>query len=350
MGAVSKRRSFIMGIASLWIYYFHVFPIHLLETFHTPNRVDVYIKFIGFCGVDIFLVLSGFGLYYALIRRCPESPGEYGTFLLRRCSRIYPVFLPVTIFIAFVDNWTVRELIGKTIGVVQLFDNVYAHLWYIPCIMIFYLLVPFYFKLYRRCKHTFALTTGVCALVITLSYLLQGHIRYDLYAIIIRIPVFLVGIYMGQLAFSNQPLKFRDYNIALIVLIAGVLCSYQFTQGRISELYPCFGAALNLFIAPPIVLLVSGICEFCSSHVKRDLLIRPVRGIYKIFAALGRVSLEFYVVHEWIFLKTGNSGTLLALAGHTEWGQQVVCLVITVVATVLVHSASEQIKRLFPLK
>lgn len=333
-----------MGIASLWIYYFHVFPIHLIEYFHVPTQAEIYFRNMGFCGVDMFLVLSGFGLYHGLSNKCPGNLHEYGSYVSRRCARIYPVFLPVTLFIALVDNWTVRELAGKAIGVTQLFDNVYVHLWYIPCIMLFYLFVPFYFILYRRCKNTFALTAGAVAVVITLSYLLRRYVRYDLYAIITRIPVFLVGIYLGQLGMGKKDLKGKDYIVAFLVLVVGVFTSYQYTQQRIPEVYPCFGAALNLFIAPPIVVLLCGGCEWFVSHIKHNLPVRFGGWIYNLIVLLGSVSLEFYVVHEWIFLKTGNSGTLLALAGHNEWGQQAVCLVLTIIATALVHVFSERMK------
>ena len=343
MAVISKHRSFIMGIASLWIYYYHVFPIRLIEYFRVPTQAEIYFRNLGFCGVDIFLVLSGFGLYHALSRKFPENLHEYGEYALRRFGRIYPVFVPVTLFIALVDHWSLGELLGKVSGLTQLFDNVYVYLWYIPCIMLFYLLIPFYFRAYRRCKNTLVLTVASVVGVIFVSYLLYGYVREDLYAIINRIPVFLVGIYMGELCLRNHVLKWKDYMIAFVVLIVGVYISFHHSQYRVPEVYPCFGAALNLFIAPPLVVLLGSACEWLSSHIARHL--KPIcGGVYKVFALLGSVSLEFYVVQEWICLKTRNSSTLLALAGHNEWGQQAVCLVLTVIATALVHVFSEFLK------
>ena len=60
-----KYRKFLMGFAALWILMTHEWQIVTNETsffFVTEN----FIKRIGFCGVDIFLLLSGMGLYYSL--------------------------------------------------------------------------------------------------------------------------------------------------------------------------------------------------------------------------------------------------------------------------------------------
>ena len=55
---LSKHRSAIMGFAILWIMLFH---LHVSVDF-TPFMI---IKRLGYGGVDIFLFLSGFGLYYS---------------------------------------------------------------------------------------------------------------------------------------------------------------------------------------------------------------------------------------------------------------------------------------------
>lgn len=63
-----KYRKFLMGFAALWILMTHEWQIVTNETsffFVTEN----FIKRIGFCGVDIFLLLSGMGLYYSLEKK-----------------------------------------------------------------------------------------------------------------------------------------------------------------------------------------------------------------------------------------------------------------------------------------
>lgn len=345
MRQISRYRPVLMGLASLWIYYFHVFPMSLIEQFRRPTVIETYFHDLGFCGVDIFLVLSGFGLYYALSAHPVESLRDYGTFAGRRLSRIYRVFFPVTVVIALVDRWTVGEFFGKLTGVYQLATNVYNYLWYVPCIVLFYLLVPGYFFLLRRCPKKGAMTAGAVAACFGINLLLRGHVREDLYAIFNRVPVFLVGLYFGYHSRSGKSLRGWHYGVCAAVLAIGIVYSYAQAHMWVPEIYPCFSAQINLLIAPPLVLLVSRGLEWAAAW-KRPAWLRQVRhGIGAFLAAMGGVSLEFYVVQEWICAKARNSGTLLALARYNGWGQQLVGLVLTAVATVGLHWVAGKLQR-----
>lgn len=55
---LSKYRTELMGIAILWVMFFHL-------SIDINNRILNLIKTIGYGGVDIFLMISGLGLYYA---------------------------------------------------------------------------------------------------------------------------------------------------------------------------------------------------------------------------------------------------------------------------------------------
>lgn len=59
-GLLSQYRGELMGLAMLWVMLFHAyelrFGVFLLDSF----------KALGFAGVDIFLLLSGMGLYVSL--------------------------------------------------------------------------------------------------------------------------------------------------------------------------------------------------------------------------------------------------------------------------------------------
>ena len=62
LGVLSRERSVLMGIAMAWIVFFHM-------TIRIPEEWQVlaFVKGMGNIGVDMFLFLSGAGLY--LIRR-----------------------------------------------------------------------------------------------------------------------------------------------------------------------------------------------------------------------------------------------------------------------------------------
>ena len=95
---LSKYRSELMGVAMLWVMFFHAFDLNmghpLLEWFRAA----------GFGGVDIFILLSSMGLAMSLSRR----EQDYSSFMARRAGRILPayyiVMLPYTLFLILVQG------------------------------------------------------------------------------------------------------------------------------------------------------------------------------------------------------------------------------------------------------
>ncbi|MFV0538204.1 MAG: acyltransferase family protein [Dysgonomonas sp.] len=86
LNLLSKYRSQLMGIAILWIMLFHS---NLDVSFFTIFDL---IKSIGNAGVDIFMFVSGFGIYYSLIKGVSLK-----TFYKNRLWRILPYYLPIVI-------------------------------------------------------------------------------------------------------------------------------------------------------------------------------------------------------------------------------------------------------------
>ena len=100
LDTVSKYRSQIMGFAAMWVFIYHVRDEALLF-FHVPGlqRVEIFFNNIGFCGVDMFLFLSGGGLYYALNKH------NLTVFYKRRYRRLIPPFVLVCIIKAIAGKW-----------------------------------------------------------------------------------------------------------------------------------------------------------------------------------------------------------------------------------------------------
>ena len=64
---ISKYRGAIMGFAALWIFFFHEW-ITLAPSDSVLAFPEAFLKRIGFCGVDIFLLLSAIRSLFFLIR------------------------------------------------------------------------------------------------------------------------------------------------------------------------------------------------------------------------------------------------------------------------------------------
>jgi hypothetical protein len=118
LSMVSAHRRSIMGVAAVLIYIFHkhsqIFPGGFLATLELCG------KKILFLGVDIFMLISGLGLTYA-IRKHKLFP-----FWLRRLKRIVLPFLLTGAVVAVIEHWDAATLIGNLSGYNFYAKNIYS--------------------------------------------------------------------------------------------------------------------------------------------------------------------------------------------------------------------------------
>ncbi len=96
----------LRGGACLWVMLNHSSEIYVIPPGlqHTPLRILSNIAYLGWLGVSLFLVLSGFCLYYPLARRAEslsEIKLDVKAFFKRRATRILPTYY-VALFIYIV--------------------------------------------------------------------------------------------------------------------------------------------------------------------------------------------------------------------------------------------------------
>ena len=141
---ISKYRTELMGIAMLLVVLFHGY---------VPQTSWFYgLKRMGNVGVDVFLFLSGIGLWFSW-RSCPNLKHFYK----QRFLRVYPTWLLLaSCFYGF--HFYLKS--GFSNDVFDLLGDVIVHLdfwlhgeltfWYIPALMALYLVSPFYIQLVNR--------------------------------------------------------------------------------------------------------------------------------------------------------------------------------------------------------
>lgn len=324
---ISKCRTPLMGFAALWIYYFHICPIGIFDSFPF-SRIEWYIHQEGFCGVDIFLLLSSFGLCYSLNKKPVKDIKSYGNYLKSRFVRIFCVLIPITLVIGCVDGWSLSEFCLKITGVNQLMCDVYSYLWFVPCILIFYILAPFYYMLFDRVKRKFIFTASSVVIAIALCFLLKPFIRYDLYAIAVRVPVFLLGFYFGHCSYNEVKISCIHWIAAIVSLVVGVTYSYLLNSHFIAEILPANNALVNLLIAPPLVIILSRLFVFTY----RFKALKPVQAFFAFFGAM---SFEVYCLQEWFW------GKICQLPINSSIFRQVVCFAGVTVFSYLFHLFSK---------
>ena len=178
---ISTCRSALMGIAILWVVFYHF-------GFHTP--IISHVTRFGYTGVDIFMFLSGFGLFYSLQKKQGLS-----NYLKKRVVRIFPSYFLIGIALSLFcypdENFWNYLWRCSTLG---FWTNGIYYEWFIPSIVTLYCLFPFAFKLLAHDKTRQYQLLTVCCLVISIYTVFDNDIIDNWHFLLVyRIPVFLFG-------------------------------------------------------------------------------------------------------------------------------------------------------------
>lgn len=281
---ISKYRNHIMGFAMLWVILFHS-----KSTINGPLNI---IKVIGYGGVDIFLMLSGLGLYFSYVKN--ENKKE---FYYRRLIRILPTYIPLVLIFTIISHKIDIKTIFLNITTLSFWmNNPNKFDWYIPSLMILYLITPVYLDYFE--KYRSKATLLLIFLSIILSIILSTTKLNYLLIFTIRIPVFLLGIQIGYYIDIDKKIELKSILLYIILLVVGLIFlifnikffdKYLFSLGL--WWYPF------ILITLPLCLLLSALFDFINIKIKL---------MNKVLLFFGVYSLEIYIFHERILNIVNN--------------------------------------------
>ena len=132
----SKYRDVLMGMAILSILVFHYTEDCYIAGINYGGVVKLYKTYIGSSGVDIFLLLSGLGLYYSY-----SKDNNLKNFYLRRIKRVLIPYLiiSVPVYIWYDFFFLSDGIIGfiNNLFFITLFTSGNILFWYIYFICIY---------------------------------------------------------------------------------------------------------------------------------------------------------------------------------------------------------------------
>lgn len=306
---VNKYRTAIMGFSALWIYLFHEQGYEWCHVYFSPevlSRILYFVKRIGFCGVDIFLLLSGIGLVYGI--------EKYNTltFYRHRLERVFiPLFLSGVVM-ALVEKWSLLTFLRKVFLYDFLFVDTLSFLWYIPSVLILYLFFPLYYAIFKRASNKPWFTTIFILIWLAINLLLKDIIRYDLFRFTNRIPIFLLAILLGwYMREGKLPHLKHSWLTVSALFIAGIYLVYLTTSRDIFLLVP-----MSYFFLPAFLLGIS--VTICLARFY-SLIDNTVVGSYviKTLSFVGTVSLEIYCVQDLV----DNTIRTLMMSTYEHWMQ-----------------------------
>ena len=201
LGNISRFRAEQMGAAMLFVILFHV-ALDRGDPFYGLRRC-------GNVGVDIFLFLSGVGLWFAWTKTPSVSH-----FYRRRLIRILPTWLICSTAFYLRDYLGARRFskdIGDLIGDITINWDFWLHdeltFWYVPAIMALYLVAPWYMRLIERYPTYRWLPMLMVVWCVMVQWVLPIHAAVGHLEIFwSRVPIFFIGINMGEMVRSRKQL------------------------------------------------------------------------------------------------------------------------------------------------
>ena len=279
---------------------------------------------IGNCGVEIFLLLSGFGLYHSM-----EKDPNIGTFYKKRLLRVFlPSFLTMSVF-QIANDGTLAEYIGSSTFVGYWFGV--KTIWYIPFILAMYLFYPLIHGLQKKKTRNVVI---LLALSLVFSFLTETfHIAdTEVQRGISRIPAFLLGCLIAPYVIQKKPLSNKVLPLILIFsLVLTVLWRFANKYGY----YYFFRSAAYIGYA---VLLIAALCIIARILTAHNAL----HGVYRLISFCGGISLEIYLIFERVLaLLQELPGFHVHTCGHIKLN--LASAIITLVLAVLLQSITNNI-------
>lgn len=217
LAELSNTRAAIMGIAIIWIMLFH-------SGIQAPdNKIlcalwYIFVSFGGGIGVNLFFILSGFGLYYSVSKYPDIASIDWLTWGKKRLVRLLPSYLIVSVlYFLLKGDLSVYNILWLNFWI----DGV-RDFWFIPGIAVCYLLFPAIYILAKKCG--FGKVTVILLLILVLGNFLFEVACTDYFAKIEiftwRLPCFVIGVYLGYLTKEKPQYKWKvAYIIALVLLV-----------------------------------------------------------------------------------------------------------------------------------
>ena len=310
---ISRYRGELMGAAMLFIILFHV-QLPRSDMFFGLRRM-------GNIGVDLFLFLSGIGLWFSWMKDREGENLRQKTvgFYLRRLLRIYPTWLVMaSLFYVgdFMGAGKYSKNLADLLGDVLVNWDFWLHdeltFWYIPATMMLYLLAPPYMELIRR--HPIYRWLPVvmvmwCVIVqwVTPIHQAVGHLEIFWS----RVPIFFIGINMSEAVRGKQSVDGQAIWLILLMFGVALSASIYLEQVRHGQ-FPLFvERMLYIPLTVTTVLLLNAVFRHTPQWFNRAL------------SFVGAVSLEIYLIHSHFVL------VHLERLGWSYWPKFFACLAIT---------------------
>lgn len=257
---ISQNRAFIMFVAIIMIVLFH------------QEYIDDYLCFhwFGFWGVDLFLVVSGFGVSYSL------EHNSLDVFYKNRIKRLMPSCIIIgvlTLLISHIIGYNIENNILRIFSI----DS-----WYVYAIIIYYAASSLFKKLITKYGFYVILIFAIVGVIVNLLPIENCHYLISkLRWISSRTPSFLFGmyIYTNKNLFSSN----KCYILSAICCLVNLILRYF----QMMYFEHCWASFVLIFSTTPFMIyIISALSKYISN---------------KVVQFVSVITLEIYLWHTYMF-------------------------------------------------
>lgn len=322
----------IRGLAALYVAIFHWSIVNGKDNINLGVWNDFVLR--GHYAVDLFFILSGFVLSAAVKDRFKDGVDrrDWWHFMLKRFSRLYPMYLIVLVFsFAVLNNFggKINFLVSVFMAsmVVPGVSQVIGHLWSLNTEWIAYLIFPLLFFLLSRLKKAIYIVAPLLAvlgllagneiivrtgnpeafissrpavLIICISEYILGVLVFKIHSHCRDINVVILGL-LGLLSAASLfgMLFFGGSKILIILLMGMLILSISFDSGVVgtilaSRLSHFLGAiSYSMYLLHPLLLKLFPVLS-------------EVQGLFQFLGYMIILILLSWICYVYIELKAQN--------------------------------------------
>lgn len=299
LNLLSKYRGELFGVAIISILVFHYCDGYfnaLADNLFVADRggflhrfVSFYNKVICSIGVEVFLILSGIGLYYSA-----SSNYNAKSFYRKRLLRIMPAYIIVGG--AF---WIAKDLVVNHLGLrefildfsfISFFTQGSITIWFIGLILFLYLIYPAIYKYIFSSETARGRFMAFLSLLIfflgvpVFIYLLYPNLYSNIQIAITRIPIFIFGCYIGKSTKEGEYIRPRTIAFVIVLIMANrLLFMHLYNGAKSGIIYRYEDLVYSIAVLLTLTLVIHAL--------------RNIRRLMIFLKTVGNYSLELYVSH-----------------------------------------------------
>lgn len=335
--SISVYRNELFAFSIISIILFHFVDDFLDSTAATGIAImpaNMFADIISSIGVEIFVLLSGLGLYFSF-----RKNSDVQRFYKKRFIRI---LVPYGIFGCVA--WLVLTVISKkdfwyyiyNFSLMSFWNSGNVMLWYIAFILVMYLAFPLIFAIINS-EHSGRNTLITLAIMYLILFACENNstsIYSDVEIALWRMPVFVVGTYFGKLAYEKRQFKISDYVFFIAVFAQKFLFLFLeiFSDGEgaanpFNVIYDFTHKYFRMFsglYSLGLIFILVVIFRFFNSGI-----------VSKISLPISKITLELYITHVTI----RNISRALNLPIGKFWFF-LIYLSLSIIVTILINVVS----------